>query len=159
MTQLTKDIHLTDLTRSARAVQLKILNAPTPAHQDAMLALAQNVLQPLCDHFKTKLFISSGYRSAKLNAATPNASPTSQHCKGEAADLDQDTQDNGVTNAQVFEYIRDHLPFDQLIWEYGTQENPDWVHVSYTTTRLNRGEVLRARKPPKPGDKVYVPYE
>lgn len=159
MTQLTKDIHLTDLTRSARAVQLKIVNTPTPAHLDALQMLAVNVLQPLCTHFGVKLYISSGYRSTKLNSATPNASATSQHCKGEAADLDQDTQGNGVTNRQVFEYIRDHLPFDQLIWEYGTLENPDWVHVSYTAQSTNRGQVLRARKPPKAGDKMYIPYK
>ena len=145
MTQLTRDIHLSDLTRSARAVQLKIPNVPADAsHLDALQALAQHILQPLNDHFKTRLFISSGYRSPALNAATPGSSKTSQHMRGEAADLDQDSQGNGVTNRQVFEYIRDHLPFDQLIWEHGTDENPAWVHVSFTRERINRGEVLRA---------------
>lgn len=114
---------------------------PTPEHLDNLKKLAEKIFQPIRDHFGIPTHVSSGYRSKELNAAI-GGSATSQHCKGEALDLDMDG--TSVTNKQVFEFIKDNLPFDQLIWEFGDNNNPDWVHVSYGSR--NRKEVLRAVK-------------
>ena len=85
-----------------------------------------------------------------------NSSLTSQHCTGEAIDIDMDGTPNGVTNKMVFNYIKDNLEFDQLIWEFGTNENPDWVHVSYESTGKQRKQVLKAYK--EGGKTHYKPY-
>ena len=90
------------------------------------------------------IHISSGYRSKGLNDAV-GGSLTSQHCKGEAIDIDMDGSSNGVTNKMVYDYIKDNLVFDQLIWEFGTDKNPDWVHVSYSKTK-NKKQKLKAIK-------------
>jgi hypothetical protein len=89
------------------------------------------------------IHISSGYRSVELNKCI-GGSLTSQHCSGEAIDIDMDGSPSGVTNKMVFDYIKDNLEFDQLIWEFGTKDNPDWVHVSYESTGRQRKQVLRA---------------
>jgi hypothetical protein len=89
------------------------------------------------DYFNEPINVSSGYRSKALNDLIGGASG-SQHSKGEALDLD-----GSVENSLIFEYIKNHLEFDQLIWEFGDDENPDWVHVSYKSEN-NRGEVLQA---------------
>jgi hypothetical protein len=81
------------------------------------------------------------YRGQELNNAV-KGSITSQHCTGEAMDIDNVKP----TNKEVFDYIKDNLDFDQLIWEFGTKENPEWVHVSYESTGKQRKQVLRAEK-------------
>lgn len=87
--------------------------------------------------------VSSGYRSNALNDLI-GGSKRSQHSKGEALDLDADVY-GGITNRQIFEYIRESLDYDQLIYEFGTDEEPAWVHVSYKSEG-NRREVLKAYK-------------
>jgi len=86
--------------------------------------------------------LSSGYRSRILNNAV-NGAAKSQHCLGEAIDIDVDG--TSITNKQVFDFIKDNLDFDQLIFEFGTDKNPDWVHVSYSKDN-NRKQVLRAKR-------------
>jgi hypothetical protein len=71
---------------------------------------------------------------------------SSQHCTGEAIDIDMDGSANGVTNKMVFDFIKNNLSFDQLIFEFGTKDAPDWVHVSYESTGKQRKQVLRAVK-------------
>jgi NADH dehydrogenase FAD-containing subunit len=78
-----------------------------------------------------------------LNKAIGGAS-SSQHCTGEAIDIDMDGTE--ISNKQVFDFIKEHLEFDQLIWEFGTDANPDWVHVSYESTGKQRKQVLKAVK-------------
>jgi len=90
-----------------------------------------------------------------LNKAI-KGSKSSDHCKGRALDLDQDYRGNGVSNAQVFEYIKDNLEFDQLIWEFGSKENPDWVHVGYRKGN-NRKQILKAVR--VGGKTKYMNYE
>ena len=154
--QLSKNLTLAEVTRSETAKRRGISNMPTPEHIENFKKLAENVFQPIREHFAVPIHISSGYRSKALNTAI-GGSLSSQHCQGEAIDIDMDGSANGVTNAQVFNYIKDNLNFDQLIWEFGTTSNPDWVHVSYESTGKQRKQVLRATK--QGGKTVYTPYK
>jgi len=115
---------------------------PTSEHLENLKELALNVFQPIRDHFKVPIHISSGYRSRILNNAV-NGAAKSQHCSGQAIDIDVDG--TSITNKQVFDYIKENLDFDQLIFEFGTDKNPDWVHVSYSKDN-NRKQVLRAKR-------------
>ena len=155
--QLSKYFTLAELTPSSTAKRLGIKNEPTPAHLECLKLLATNVLDKVREHFGKPIWISSGYRCKALNDATPGSSATSQHCSGEAADLDQDGKGTGVSNKMVFDYIKDHLTFDQLIFEYGTDANPDWVHVSWESTGKQRKQVLRCTR--VNGKPVYTPYK
>jgi hypothetical protein len=155
--QLSKYFTLGELTPSATAKRLGIKNEPTLAHLECLKLLATNVLDKVREHFGKPIWISSGYRCKALNDVTPGSSATSQHCSGEAADLDQDSKGTGVTNKMVFDYIKDHLNFDQLIYEYGTDANPDWVHVSWESTGKQRKQVLRCTR--VKGKPVYAPYK
>lgn len=152
--QLSKHLSLAELIRSESAKRLGISNMPTAQHLENFKKLAENVFEPVRNHFKIPIHISSGYRSQALNAAI-GGSLSSQHCKGEALDLDMDG--TSITNKQVFDYIKDNLNFDQLIWEFGSASNPDWVHVSYSASGKQRKQVLKASKS---GSKtVYSPYK
>ena len=153
--QLSKHLSLAEVTRSDSAKRNGISNEPTPAHLENFKLLAEKVFEPIREHFKVPIHISSGYRSLALNKKI-GGSLTSQHCSGEAIDIDMDGSASGVTNAQVFNYIKDNLNFDQLIWEFGTSSNPDWVHVSYESTGKQRKQILKAVK--VGGKTSYVPY-
>jgi len=153
--KLSEHFTLAELTPSSTAKRLGIKNDPTPEHLECLKLLAINVLDKVREHFDKPIWVSSGYRSKALNDATPGSSPTSQHCLGEAADLDQDGRGTGVSNKMVFDYIKDHLEFDQLIWEFGTDANPDWVHVSFSKKR-KRKQALKAVR--VKGKTQYIPY-
>jgi hypothetical protein len=155
--QLSKYFTLAELTPSGTAKRLGIKNDPTPAHLECLKGLSVNILDKVREHFGKPIWVSSGYRSKALNEVTPGSSATSQHCSGEAADLDQDGRGTGVSNKMVFDYIKDHLTFDQLIYEYGTDTNPDWVHVSWESTGKQRKQVLRCTR--VNGKPVYTPYK
>lgn len=127
---------------------------PTEAHILNLKLVAEKIFQPIREHFGKPIHVSSGYRSKALNDAI-GGSLTSQHCSGEALDLDMDGTD--ITNAQVFNFIKDNLDFDQLIWEFGTDSNPNWVHVSYESSGKQRKQILKAIKPG--GKTSYVPYK
>jgi zinc D-Ala-D-Ala carboxypeptidase len=142
--QLSKNLSLLEMTNSQTAKRLGISNQPTEAHLASMKVLAENIFQPIRKHFTKPIWISSGYRSEALNKAI-KGSKTSQHCKGEAMDIDMDGR-GGPTNTEIFHYIRENLPFDQLIWEFGTNEKPDWVHVSYKKGGPQRGQILTAKR-------------
>jgi hypothetical protein len=141
--QLSKNLSLAEVTRSESAKRNGINNMPTPEHIENFKLLAEKVFQPIREHFAVPIHISSGYRSAALNKAV-KGSLSSQHCSGEAIDIDMDG--TTITNAQVFNYIKDNLEFDQLIWEFGTDKNPDWVHVSYESKGKQRKQILKAYK-------------
>jgi zinc D-Ala-D-Ala carboxypeptidase len=141
--KLSKNLDLGELTRSESARRNGISNKPTEQHIENMKKLAENIFQPIRDHFDVPIFISSGYRSKELNDRIGGSS-TSQHSSGEAIDIDMDGSSRGVTNKEVFDFIKDNLDFDQLIWEFGNKNNPDWVHVSYKSTGKQRKQVLRA---------------
>jgi zinc D-Ala-D-Ala carboxypeptidase len=140
--QLSKNLSLLEMTNSQTAKRLGISNQPTEAHLASMKVLAENIFQPIRKHFTKPIWISSGYRSEALNKAV-GGSATSQHSKGEAIDIDMDGH-KGPTNAEVFNYIKENLNFDQLIWEFGSKTSPDWVHVSYKKGGPQRKQILRA---------------
>jgi hypothetical protein len=127
---------------------------PTPEHLENFKKLAENVFQPIREHFGVPIHISSGYRSAALNKAV-GGSASSQHCTGEAIDIDMDGTD--ITNAQIFHFIKDNLNFDQLIAEFPVNSNPAWVHVSYESTGKQRKQILVAKK--VGGATKYIAYK
>lgn len=139
--RLSKNFYLSEFIISHTAARMDIDNYPGPAEITAIKTLCINVLQPLRDYYGKPIRIGGGYRSPALNAIIPGASKKSQHMIGQAADIDT-VHDNG----KLFEHIKNNLPFDQLIWEYGDDKNPAWIHVSYRADEVNRHEVLRARK-------------
>tara|TARA_R100001369_G_scaffold34833_1_gene59994 strand:+ start:424 stop:882 length:459 start_codon:yes stop_codon:yes gene_type:complete len=141
--KLTSNLNLAEVTKSATAIRKGIVNTPTATHLIALKEVATNIFQPCREHFGKPLAVTSGYRSEALNEAI-NGSKKSQHSKGEALDLDADVF-GGFSNAELFNYIKNHLDFDQLIWEFGNNNNPSWVHCSYKT-QGNRKEVLVAIK-------------
>ena len=140
--QLSEHLSLSEVTRSETAKRKGISNMPTEAHIANFKLLAENIFEPVRKHFGKPIFISSGYRSKDLNTAIGGAL-SSQHCSGEAIDIDMDGSNGEVTNRMVFDFIKNKLDFDQLIWEFGTDFNPDWVHVSYTKGK-NRKQKLKA---------------
>lgn len=154
--QLTTNFSLEELIYSETAKRLGINNMPDATQQASLKLLAENILQPLRNHFGP-IHVSSGFRSEGLNKATPGSAATSQHSKGEAADIDMDGIAANVTNAMIFDYIHKFLPFDQLIWEYGTDVNPDWVHVSFSPSGHQRKQALRCKRN-SAGQPVYTNY-
>ena len=108
----------------------------------ALRAIAENVFEPIRKHFGVAIGVSSGYRSKSLNDAIGGSS-RSQHCHGQALDIDADIYGR-ITNGELFRYIRHGLDFDQLIWEFGDDNDPAWVHVSFVNDGTNRGEILKA---------------
>ena len=147
--KISKHLTLAELTRSESAKRLGISNMPTQEHIENLKQLAEHIFEPIREHFGQPIYISSGYRSQALNAAIPGSSINSQHSRGMAIDIDMDGTE--IKNSAIFEYAKT-LPFDQLIWEHGTKDNPDWVHISYSS--LNRREILYARK--QKGKTVYI---
>lgn len=154
--QLSKHLSLAEVSRSETAKRKGINNTPSGEHLENFKKLAENIFEPIREHFAVPIHISSGYRSKELNSAI-GGSATSQHCQGEAIDIDMDGSASGVSNKDVFDYIKGHLNFDQLIWEFGTDSNPDWVHVSYESTGKQRKQILKAVK--SGGKTSYLPLK
>jgi hypothetical protein len=151
--QISKHLSLAEVSRSETAKRKGINNTPSGEHLENFKKLAENIFEPIREHFGVPIHISSGYRSKELNAAV-GGSASSQHCQGEAIDIDMDG--TSITNAEIFNYIKDNLNFDQMIWEFGNDSNPDWVHVSYESTGKQRKQILKAIK--ANGKTSYVPY-
>ena len=139
--KISQHLELAELIRSESAKRLGIINMPTEEHIQNLKQLAEHIFEPIREHFGQPIFISSGYRSQALNASIPNSAVKSQHSTGQAIDIDMDG--TKIKNSEIFMYAKT-LPFDQLIWEFGTKDNPDWVHISYSS--LNRREILYATK-------------
>lgn len=137
--KLTDNFYLPEFTKSSTAIRKGIENIPKGVQIDNLVLLCKHVLQPTRDYYGKSITVNSGFRSLALNEALPG-SKTSQHMFGMAADIDTEKD-----NADLFFYIRHNLPFDQLIWEYGDESNPDWVHVSFNDGN-NRGQVLRCER-------------
>ncbi|AEV31382.1 Peptidase M15 [Owenweeksia hongkongensis DSM 17368] len=140
---LSTNLSLLEVTKSQTAVRHSIDNTPNAQQLENLKRVAENIFQPIREHFNTPIFISSGFRCEDLNTRI-GGSRTSSHCKGEALDIDMDGRGT-ITNRQVFDYVRANLQFDQLIYEFGDDQNPGWVHISYKKTG-NRNQVLKASK-------------
>jgi hypothetical protein len=127
-----------EATESITATNLGIKNIPSEKELKAMKTLAEKVFEPLRKWYGFPIRINSFYRSPRLNQAI-GGSLNSQHCKGEAMDIS--CKESNI----LFHWIKANLDFDQLIWEFGNDINPQWVHVSYIEGR-NRKQVLKAKK-------------
>jgi hypothetical protein len=130
-----QQIIIKSLYKSNTAINLGIDNTPDATSMSNLNTLYNSVLRPILDTFSGKVYISSGYRSKALNKALKGAL-NSDHLYGYAIDLDSVN-----SNKDIFNYIKDNLEFSQLIWEFGDDNQPDWVHVSYNPTNLKH-EVL-----------------
>jgi len=143
--KICKYLTIGEVIRSESAKRNGISNMPTAEHLENMKALGTNVFDKVREHIGKPIGLSSGYRSEALNNAIKGSSKTSQHCKGEAFDIDADIH-GGTTNKEIFDFIRLNLDFDQMIWEFGNDAQPDWVHVSYKRNGGNRKSILKAIK-------------
>jgi len=141
--KISDHISYKEAVKSNTALRLNIKNEPDDYQVTNMVGIAHNVFEPLREYVGGPIKINSMFRCEELNRAIGGSS-RSQHCEGRAIDLD-DTF-GYKTNAEMFEYIRKNLSFDQLIWEFGDDNNPAWVHVSYISKDENRGRVMRAEK-------------
>jgi len=151
--KISPNLNLAELTRSETGKRHGIDNTPTAEHLENFKVLAERVFEPIRAHFGVPIFISSGYRSKALNDLI-KGEINSQHCKGQAIDIDMDGGNGEVTNRMVFDFIKNKLDFDQLIWEFGTDFNPDWVHVSFVKSG-NRKQKLKAIR--VGGKRKYLP--
>lgn len=135
---------INELCASATASRLGIKNIPTEEIKNNLVALVDNVLDPLRTIYGKPIIVSSGYRCKELNSII-GGSKTSQHMTGQAADI-YCTNASLIGNKEIFDLILSaDLPFDQLIYEFGNEQGPAWVHVSYTNCK-NRHQILRAKK-------------
>jgi len=128
---------------STTATRRGLDNTPDSEQLDNMKLLAKKIFEPLREWVGGPIRINSFFRGPELNTAI-GGSNKSQHCKGQAMDVD----DGGCnkTNAEMYKFIKDELEFDQMIWEFGDDNNPNWVHVSYVSEDSNRNRCLKAYK-------------
>ena len=141
--KLSNNFNLVEFTKSQTAERKGIANNPNQLQIFAMESLCHNILERVRSAFGKPVMINSGYRSPELCEAI-GSKPTSQHCDGEAADIEI----YGVSNYDLAKYIENNLNFDQLILECwdGVQPNSGWVHVSYVNDTANRKDVLTYTK-------------
>ena len=140
---ISKHISYNEGVHSNTAIRRGIDNTPTDDQLYFMEIVAEEVFEPLREWVGGPIKINSFYRCPELNTAI-GGSATSQHCKGQAMDID-DTFGK-ATNAEMYNFIKEHLDFDQMIWEFGDDDNPAWVHVSYVSPEKNRNRCLKAYK-------------
>lgn len=140
---ISENISFKEGTFSATATRLGIVNVPDRDVLMNMQIIAKKIFQPLRVYVGGPIKINSFYRSPELNKKI-GGSTKSQHCQGCAIDIDDV---HGIkTNSQMYGWIKDNLNFDQLIWEFGDDDNPDWVHVSYVNDKDNRNRCLKAER-------------
>jgi hypothetical protein len=139
---LSPNFTLKELTRSDTATRLGLDNTPNDEALENLKLLCEKVLQPVRDHFGKSVTVNSGYRSPESNAAV-GGSKTSDHCKGQACDLEID----GIPNPELAQWIMDNLDYTQLILEFYTQGQPNsgWVHVSYDPDNLKKQELTAVK--------------
>ena len=147
--KLSKNLSKKEVTRSATATKHGINNEPSPEQWKVLEEMAKKVFEPCRDFVGGPLYVSSGYRSKELNQRI-GGSLSSDHMisddKTAALDLDCDIFGR-KSNAQLFRFIASYLDFKQLIWEFGDDKNPDWIHVSFSTEKsYNKKEVLIAKR-------------
>jgi len=140
---ISKHISFKEAVRSNTAKRMRLDNLPSEYNVTNMSTVSHQIFEPLRAYTNGPIKINSFFRSPELNKAI-GGSEKSQHCHGQAIDID-DTYGH-LTNAEMYRFIKKHLDFDQMIWEFGDDDNPDWVHVSYVSESENRNRCLKAYK-------------
>ena len=140
---ISKHISYKEGTNSVTAIRRGIDNTPNDEQLNNMVLLAEKVFEPLRAWVGGPIKINSFFRCPQLNKAI-GGSTKSQHCHGQAIDID-DTYGK-VANSEMYNYIKNNLDFDQMIWEFGDDDNPAWVHISYVSEDENRRRCLKAFK-------------
>lgn len=151
--KISEHLSLAELIVSDSAKRNGISNMPTETHLKFLRTLAERIFDPIRSHFNTPIYISSGYRSEALNKAV-GGSKTSQHCKGQAIDIDMDGSNSEITNNEIFHWAKANLKFTQLIAEFPDSDgNLGWVHIGYDAQNL-KNEIIIALS-----NKKYVSYK
>ena len=140
---ISKHISYHEGTYSQTGVRRDLDNTPDDNQLKRMEEVAENLFEPLREWVGGPIKINSFFRGEPVNTAI-GGSRKSQHMKGQAIDID-DTFGH-KTNAEMYHYVKDNLDFDQLIWEFGTDENPNWLHISWVSHRPNRKKLTVAKK-------------
>ena len=137
--QLSKHFKLEEFEKSMTATRKGIDNKAGAGEIKNLTDLCYEVLENVRAKFGKPIMISSGYRSEALCEAI-GSKKTSQHTKGQAADLEI----NGVPNIKIAYWLSNNVDFDQLILEYFDKNDPagGWVHISYNEKGNNRKQVL-----------------
>ena len=136
---------------SFTATRLGVDNTPNDEQLANMELIAEKVFEPLREWVGGPIKINSFFRGLPLNTAIGGARK-SQHMKGQAMDIDDNY--GNATNAEMYYWIKENLDFDQLIWEFGDDDNPNWLHVSYVSPEDNRNRCLKAYK--EQGKSKYI---
>ena len=139
MEQISKNITYAEAIHSNTAKRRCIDNTPTAKQVEVMKLTAEKVFEPLREWVGGPIKVNSFFRSVALNEAI-GGSASSQHCKGQAIDIDDVY--GYKSNAEMYNWIKENLNFDQMIWEFGTDMQPNWVHVSYVSEEKNRNKCL-----------------
>ena len=148
--QLTNNFSLAEMVKSDTALRHDMDNTPGEAEIANLKTLCEKVLQPVRDHFQTGVKVNSGFRHPEVNAKV-GGSKTSDHCKGQAADIEIP----GIANADLAVWIMENLTYTQLILEFYTPGVPDsgWVHVSYDSANLKKQNLTATKRD---GKTVYL---
>jgi len=141
--KISEHVSYNEAIYSETALRLNIKNEPNDYQISNMVGIANHVFEPLREYVGGPIKITSMFRNEILNRAIGGAK-RSQHMEGRAMDLD-DTFGH-KTNAEMYKFIKENLNFDQLVWEFGTDENPNWIHVSYVSDEENRNRCLKAER-------------
>ena len=141
--KISPNITYAEAIHSQTAKRKGIDNTPNPTQVENMKVLAEKIFEPLRSWVGGPIKVNSFFRSPELNEKI-GGSKTSQHCKGQAIDIDDVYKYK--TNAEMYHWVKENLNFDQMIWEFGTDMNPNWVHISYVSEEDNRNRCLKAYK-------------
>ena len=153
MIRISKHISWSEAVSSPTATKKGIVNIPNPEQISNMKLLAENIFEPLRKWADEPIKVNSFFRSMTLNKEIGGAK-FSQHCANDGSAIDIDATGK-KTNSDLFHFIKDNLIFDQLIWEFGNDKQPNWIHVSLRKTK-NRRQILKAVKI---GSKTkYIPF-
>ena len=141
--KISDHITYAEAIHSNTAKRKGIDNTPNQTQVDAMKLLSEKIFEPLREFVKGPIKVNSFFRSMALNEAIGGVA-SSQHCKGQAIDIDDVY--GYKTNAEMYKWLKENLDFDQMIWEFGTDMQPNWVHLSYVSKEENRNKCLKAYK-------------
>jgi len=141
--KISDHITYAEAIHSNTAKRKQIDNTPNEKQIEAMKLLAEKIFEPLRKWVNGPIKVNSFFRSVALNEAIGGVA-SSQHCKGQAIDIDDVY--GRKTNADMYHWIKENLDFDQMIWEFGTDTQPNWVHISFISEEENRNKCLKAYK-------------